>query len=139
MRDLGDHRAGAWLGGVMRRPATVTMKGTVMESRTTSKLVTFRRPFELSSLDGPQPPGTYTIHTEEEMLDTQSFVGWRQTHCAIVLRRAGAMEYVSVDPQELREALVRDGDQGTDPPAAPSAAMDRGRRARDQMRRAGRR
>jgi len=132
---LGDRRAGAWLGGAMRRPATVTTKGNVMESRTTSKLVTFRKPFALSSLDSPEPAGTYTIHTEEEMLDTQSFVGWRQIHCAIVLHRAGAMEYVSVDPQELREALVRDGDQGTDPPASPSVAMGRGRRPRDQTRR----
>ena len=41
-----------------------------MESRTTTKLVTFRRPFELSCLEGPEPPGTYAIHTEEEMLDT---------------------------------------------------------------------
>ena len=83
-------------------------------------------------------PGTYTIHTEEEMLDTLSFVGWRQIGCAIVLHREGAEEHVTVDPQELREALVRDGDQGTDPPAAPSVAMGRNRRANGPMRRAGR-
>jgi hypothetical protein len=108
-----------------------------METRTISRLVTFRKPFLLSSFDGPEPPGTYAIHTEEKMLD-MSFVGWRQIGCAIVLHREGAEEYVSVDPQELREALVRDGDQGRDPPAAPSVAMGRGRRARDPMRRASR-
>ena len=127
---------GGWAAS-RRRPAAVTSKGTDMETRTTTKLVTFRRPFVLPGLDGPQPPGTYTIHMEEEMLDTLSFVGWRQIGCAIVLHREGAEEHVTIDPQELREALVRDGDQGTDPPAAPSVAMGRNRRVRDPMRRRG--
>jgi hypothetical protein len=99
-----------------------------MESRATSKTVTFRRPFTLSGLDGIQPPGSYTILIEEEMLDTLAFVGWRQTGRAIVLRRNGGEEHVAIDPQELREALVHDGDQGTDPPAAPSLAVSRGAR-----------
>jgi hypothetical protein len=130
------HRAGVRPGGVKRRPAAVATKGTVMETRTISKLVTFRKPFVLSGLDDPEPPGTYTVYMEEEMVDTLSFVGWRHTSSAIVLRRAGAVEHFPVDPQELREALVRDGDQGTDPPAAPSVAMGRNRRVRDQARRA---
>jgi len=93
-----------------------------MEIRTTSKLITFRNPFTLSALDKVYPPGNYQLRIEEQPLDTISFVGWRQTGCLLGLFRDGAIEYVSVDPQELREALVRDGDQGTDPPAAPSAA-----------------
>jgi len=109
-----------------------------MESRITTKLVTFRRPFTLVGLDGVQPPGTYMVRTEEEMLDTLSFAGWRQTGCIIVLHRNGAEEHAAIDPQELREALVRDGDQGTDPPAAPSIAVGRSRRVREQLRRGGR-
>ena len=109
-----------------------------MDSRTTSKLITFRKPFTLSGLDEIQPPGTYTVRTEEEMLDTLSFAGWRQICCTIVLHRDGGVEYAAIDPQELREALVRDGDQGTDPPAAPCVAVNRARRSRDQMRRGGR-
>ncbi len=109
-----------------------------MESRTTSKLVTFRKPFTLAGLDGIQPPGTYAVRIEEEMLDTLSFAAWRQTACTLLLHRDGGVEYVAIDPQELREALVRDGDQGTDPPAAPSVAARNGRRARDQLRRGGR-
>ena len=70
-----------------------------MESRTTSKLVTFQRPFTLSGLDGIQPPGTYAIQTEEEMLDTLSFASWRQTGCIILLHRDGGVEYTAVDPQ----------------------------------------
>ena len=109
-----------------------------METRITSKSVTFRRPFTLSGLDGMQPPGTYTVRTDEEMLDTVSFIGWRQTATTLVLHRDGGVEYAAIDPQELRDALVRDGDQGTDPPAAPAAAASSNRRPRDQLRRGGR-
>lgn len=107
-----------------------------MESRTTSKLVTFGRPFTLSGLDGIQSPGSYTVLMEEEMLDTLSFIGWRQTGCVIVLQRDGGEEHVAIDSQELREALVHDGDQGTDPPASPSVAVSR--HARGHSRRGGR-
>jgi len=109
-----------------------------MERRTTSKLITFRKPFTLSGLDAIQPPGAYTVLTEEEMLDALSFVGWHQISTTLVLQRNGGVEYAAVDPQELREALVRDGDQGTDPPAAPSQAASGNRRVRDQLRRGGR-
>jgi len=108
-----------------------------MDRRTTSKLVTFRRPFLLSGLEGEQPAGTYAIRTEEEILDTLSFAGWRQTGCTMLIHRDGAVEYAAINAQELREALVRDGDQGTDPPAAPAVAESR-RRARAPLRRGGR-
>lgn len=110
-----------------------------MEDRTTRKLITFRRPFTLSGLDGIQPPGTYTVRTEEKMLETLSFVGWRQISTTMVLHCNGGVEYAAIDPQELREALVHDGDQGTDPPASPSVAVSSGRRTREQLRRGGRR
>ena len=38
--------------------------------RTTTKMVTFARPFVLKGTDGPQPAGTYTVETEEEELPT---------------------------------------------------------------------
>lgn len=128
--------SGAQPSGISR-PADAALKKDIMESRTTSKMVTFRRPFTLSGL-GTQPPGAYTVRTEEEMLDTLTFAGWRQIGCAIILHRDGGTEYVPIDPQELREALVSDGDQGTDPPAASAVAMKSSRRTRDQLRRGGR-
>lgn len=138
MRDLGDHWRRGAAGRRKRRPAAAILQESLMESRTTSKLVTFHKPFTLLGLDGIQPPGTYAIRTEEEMLDTLSFACWRQTVCTILLHRDGGVEYAVIDPQELREALVRDGDQGSDPPASPSVAMSRDRRARDQLRWGGR-
>jgi hypothetical protein len=133
MRDLGNHSAGARPGGASRPAAAILQEG-IMESRTTTRLVTFRKPFTLSGLHDI-PPGSYVVLIEEEMLDTLSFVGWRQTGCIIVLHRDSGDEHVSIDPQELREALVHDGEQGTDPPASPSVAMGRSRGIRDQLRR----
>ena len=109
-----------------------------MERRITSKLVTFRKPFALSGLGGIQPPGSYTVRIEEEMLDAVSFIGWRQTSTTLLLHYNGGLEYYAVDPQELREALVKDGDQGTDPPVSPSEAGSLNRRPRDKLRRGGR-
>jgi hypothetical protein len=105
-----------------------------MESRITIEQVTFRSPFALSGLRGVRPAGTYTIRTEEQMLDPSSFVGWRQAATIMVLHRDGGVEYAVINRQELREALVRDGDQGTDPPASPAVAAGRGGQFRDQMR-----
>jgi hypothetical protein len=69
-----------------------------------------------------QPAGTYTIDTEEQALDTLSFAGWRHIATSMRLFRDGATEHVPVDPQELRDAMLRDGDQDIDPPAAPAVA-----------------
>ena len=41
-----------------------------MTVRTTSKTVTFMHPFNLSGMDKMQPAGTYTVETDEELLQT---------------------------------------------------------------------
>jgi hypothetical protein len=43
-----------------------------MTVRTTSKTVTFTHPFNLSGMDKVQPAGTYTVETDEELLQTSS-------------------------------------------------------------------
>jgi hypothetical protein len=96
-----------------------------METRSTRSHIRFRQPFTLPGLAGPQPAGRYVIHTEQEMLDTVTFMGWRQTALTIEIAQDGATEHVTIDAQALREALVRDGDQSTDPPAPPTAAAGR--------------
>jgi hypothetical protein len=40
---------------------------------TTTKSVTFRRPFSLKCADGFQPAGTYVVETEEEAIPGLSF------------------------------------------------------------------
>jgi hypothetical protein len=79
-----------------------------METRTTHSTVTFRHPFQLAGMDGTAPAGRYRLDMEEEKLDTLTFESWRQTAVILQVARAGVTEYLPIDPQELRDALVRD-------------------------------
>src|SRR6267378_401528 len=51
---------------------------TLMTVRTTSKTVTFTHPFNLSGMDKAQPAGTYTVETDEELLQTLSLPAYRR-------------------------------------------------------------
>lgn len=104
-----------------------------MQTRTTRKLVTFAKPFQLAGFDSVQPPGTYTISLEEEQLDALSSVGWRQIAATLYLRRGGPSECVAINMQDLRNALLRDTGQSTDPPAAPASAIAQSRNVRKML------
>jgi hypothetical protein len=82
-----------------------------MVTRTTTKQVTFRRPFLLAGFEALQAAGTYNVDTDEEMVDALSYPVWRRTGTTLHLQRAGATEFVSIDPEELSRALLRDGAQ----------------------------
>ena len=105
-----------------------------MQTRTINKQITFVNPFQLRGMERSQPPGTYTLSVEEEQLDVRSFVGWRQIAATLQLAANGATEHVAIDMQDLREALLRDSDQSTDPPAAPAAAVAQNPRPRKILR-----
>jgi hypothetical protein len=120
-----------------RRPALFTRsthdgRGR-MVTRTRSERVAFRRPFVLSGLDSLQPAGSYVVDTEEELLDALTVQAWKRISTVIQLARDGATEYLTVDPVELHEALMRDGAQPDH--AAPSAhsPQSRLRSARSTM------
>ena len=93
-----------------------------MQSRTSHSVVTFRRPFRLAGMDTWAPPGRYKIALEEEQLDTMTVDSWRQTAVTLQIPSTGATDHLNVDPLDLREALLRDGDDSTDPPA-PKARL----------------
>lgn len=90
-----------------------------MTTRTSYSDVTFRRPFRLEGMDAAAPAGSYRIATEEERLDTQTIEAWRQTAVILQVTTAGVTEHVAIDPQELRNALLRDADRSIDPTAIP--------------------
>ena len=70
-----------------------------MTTRTTSKIVTFARPFTLKGVDQILPPGEYRVVTDEELIEELSFP---------VYRRMATMIFV---PAELSPRfLSRDGD-----------------------------
>ncbi|HEY9343731.1 MAG TPA: hypothetical protein VIQ53_00410 [Inquilinus sp.] len=83
-----------------------------MTMRTSSRTVTFLRPFTLSGIDGSQPPGTFTVETDEEQLDGSSPPAYRRIATMIRLPgRPGSgeqVQVVTVDPDELSAALLRD-------------------------------
>ena len=58
-----------------------------MTVRTTSKTVTFMRPFNLSGRDEVQPAGTYTVKTDEELLQPSSLPAYRRIATLLRLER----------------------------------------------------
>src|ERR1051325_10006863 len=80
-------------------------------NRHTTATVTFRRPFILDGFEQLQPAGSYIVDTEEELMDSVLCSGWKRTSTAMRLMRHGAVEQVPVDPEQLQEALRRDGAQ----------------------------
>ena len=107
------------------------MESDKLAIRTTSKTVTFKRPFIIGGFDQLQAAGTYTVDTEEEQLDAISFPAWKRIATVIEVKTAGATEYQRIDPAELHEALMRDGQQ-EDPaqPPSPTSAKGQLNRAR---------
>lgn len=107
-----------------------------MQTRTSIREVTFRKPFKLAGLDGVQPPGTYTVTMEEVMLDSLTVTGWRQTAVTMAVHNSGFTEFAAINPRDLHEALAREGGILTNPEEPEASA--RSRRARNPMRRGGR-
>ncbi|HEV8390977.1 MAG TPA: hypothetical protein VGQ35_14100 [Dongiaceae bacterium] len=92
-----------------------------MTTRTTKKTVTFTRPFSLSGFDGEQPAGSYSVETDEELLEGVSFPAYRRMATMMQLDAAsrgagGVLQVAVIDPQQLEAALAVD--------AAHNAAYD---------------
>ncbi len=85
-----------------------------MTIRVTSRTVVFSRPFALNEADGEQPPGIYTVETEEEPLDIVSISAYRRL--STIMHRhdlhpvGGFIRFVAIDPAELDAALLRDAE-----------------------------
>ena len=96
-----------------------------MTMRTSQKTVTFRRPFSLSGMDRVQPAGSYTVETNEELLEGVSFPVWRRTATVLLLRpqagAAGPGEDLEIDPLEL--AAAQEGDALDLPDVAVEASL----------------
>jgi hypothetical protein len=103
-----------------------------LTTRVTSTQVTFQRPFLLSGFTKVQAAGTYTVDIEEEQIAGISFPAWKRTGTIIRIARTGISEHVSVDPNELHEALMRDGAQESPAhPGSPGAGERRRSAARN--------
>ena len=83
-----------------------------MTTRTTRKTLTFRHPFCLSAVEKVLPSGTYTVDTDDELIEGLSFLAYRRIatllHLPATSSRVGVSEIVTVSPEELEAALERD-------------------------------
>jgi hypothetical protein len=83
-----------------------------MSLRTTSRTITFGRPFALDGLDETQPAGSYTVQTDEESIEGLSFLAYRRVATVIFLplphRGTGSFQAIPVTPEALNAALARD-------------------------------
>jgi hypothetical protein len=89
-----------------------TIGWQMMTERITHSSVTFLHAFVLREVEGVQPPGTYLIETVEEPLGNLSFLAYRRVSTTITLPAVGAAslrkQVVTIDPDELRDALAKD-------------------------------
>lgn len=83
-----------------------------MTLRTSTRIVTFARPFELAGFDEPQPAGSYSVETDEELVEGLSFPAHRRIATLMRLPAlsgiSGTVHTVPIDPAELEQALQRD-------------------------------
>jgi hypothetical protein len=79
-----------------------------MTARTTSRTVNFVQPFVLEGFAREQPAGSYVVLTEEEMMDTLLSQAWRRASTVIRLRTPAGTQDVTIDPEQLNAALLRD-------------------------------
>ena len=74
--------------------------------RTTTKTVTFRRPFCLKGVDRLLPAADYRVVTDEELIEGLSFPAYRRMSTAIFVpaETGCAVEMVTIDPLDLQAA-----------------------------------
>ena len=96
-------------------------------TRTTHQTVTFARPFVVPGLDGAQPAGTYTVETDDELLQALSVPAYRRLETRIRVRggsgRAGFEQVARIDPGDLDAALAKDAAGEGEAIAADRAPM----------------
>lgn len=83
-----------------------------LTNRVSKRLVTFKNPFSLDSIERQWPAGNYTIETEEEPLDSNSFIAYRTICTTMILHlpagKSGKHLFIEIDASELDAALRRD-------------------------------
>lgn len=80
--------------------------------RTTTRTIKFGHPFVLAGVEGVQPPGSYAVEIDEELLPGLSFPAYRRVETRISLpwRTMGASGHqtICVKSDDLEAALASD-------------------------------
>jgi hypothetical protein len=91
-----------------------------MTTRTTRKIVTFRRPFLLQGVDRTLPAGQYEVITDEELIEGLSFPVYRRLATMMYVPAQShfpSIEMVTIDPVGLEAAQERDAEAAGQPAA----------------------
>ena len=90
-----------------------------MTIRTNTETIVFRNAFVLEGFDEVLPAGTYTMETDEEIVNGVSFMAYRRVSARLHLHaesdRPGIARTLIVDPEELDAARQRDRASGRFP------------------------
>jgi hypothetical protein len=86
-----------------------------MSARTRQQTVTFSKAFSLAGFERAQPPGTYLVEIEEELVPDLTFSAYQRTATVMYLLNSpsspmGGYEVATVDPLDLEAALHRDAE-----------------------------
>ncbi|MGZ5262015.1 MAG: hypothetical protein ACXWC0_30745 [Burkholderiales bacterium] len=92
-----------------------------MTTRTTSKTITFHRPFCVKGVDRLLPPANYQVATNEEVIEGLSFQVYRRisTEIFVPTQSGSAIEMLTIDPLDLQAAKERDARERIDCGYAP--------------------
>jgi hypothetical protein len=84
-----------------------------MTTRTIRRMIEFRHPFKLGGIDEELPAGFYHVETEEEQIESLSFIAYRRIGTTIVVPADGnpspMRQVITIDPQDLDAAHISDG------------------------------
>lgn len=79
-----------------------------MTVRTSSRTVAFAHPFKLDAMERSHPAGSFLVQTDEELIDSVSFIAYRRVATVLHLTTGGRTELVTIDPADLDAALAED-------------------------------
>jgi hypothetical protein len=85
-----------------------------MTIRTSTKTVSFARPFLLKGVDRVLAAGQYKVITDEELIEELSFPVYRRVATMIFVpadsQNSSSVEMVAIDPRDLQDAQDRDAE-----------------------------
>jgi hypothetical protein len=92
-----------------------------MTTRSTSKTITFYRPFCVKGVDRLLPPANYRVVTNEEVIEGPCFQTFRRisTELFVPTQSGSAIEMLTIDPLDLQAAKERDARERIDCGYAP--------------------
>ncbi len=86
-----------------------------MTTRTVSKILTFKHPFQIGVSEEMQPAGSYKVDTDEELIEGLSFVSYRRVLMVIHLHSKSKIKSLTraltITAKELEAALCQDNEK----------------------------